>query len=84
MRCPTETKTPTSHFHIGDYLIYNNVGHNEMVELVDIHTNDNDIIKYRIKFLIGNKIILTEESLKSWNLPDIGSIPISSEYYINE
>ena len=29
-------------------------------------------------------MIVTKESLKSRNVPDIGSIPISSEDYINE
>ena len=55
-----------------------------MVELVDINNNYPDSIKYSIHFLIGNTIILTEDFLKSSNVPDIGSIPISSEDYINE
>ena len=84
LRYSTQTKTPTSPFHIGDSLRYTNVGQNEMVELVNINTNDNDITKYSIKLFKGNTIILTKDSLKSWNMPDIGSIPISSEYYINE
>ena len=55
-----------------------------MVELVNINTNDKDITKYIIKLFKGSTIILTKDSLKSWNMPDIGSIPIYSEYYINE
>ena len=55
-----------------------------MVDLVDTHTNDPDITNYSIKFLRGNVIVVTKEFLKSRNEPDIRSIPISSEYYINE
>ena len=55
-----------------------------MVDLVDINTNDPDIIKYRIKFSRRNKIIVTKEFLKSRNVPCIGSITIYSEDYINE
>ena len=55
-----------------------------MLYMVDINTNDPDINKYSIKLLIGNTIIITKELLKSSNAPDIVSIPISSEYYINE
>ena len=54
-----------------------------MVELVDINTNDTDIINYSIKFLRGSKIIVTKEFLKSRNAPDIEPIPIYSEDYIN-
>ena len=55
-----------------------------MVELVDINTNDNDSTKYSIKLLRGKTMIVTKEFLKSRNVPDIESIPISSEEYINE
>ena len=58
-----QTKTPTSLFQIGDYLIYTNEGHNEMVELVDINTNEPDSTKYRIKIFIGNKMLVTKEFL---------------------
>ena len=54
-----------------------------MVDLVDINTNDPDRSKYSIKLLRGNTIIVTKEFLKSRNVPDIISIPISSEDYIN-
>ena len=50
---------------------------------MDINKNDTDSINYRIKLLIGNTMILTKEFLKSINVPDIGSIPILSEDYIN-
>ena len=55
-----------------------------MVELVDINSNVSDSIKYSIKFLIGNTIIVTKDFLKSGNVPDIYYIPISSEDYINQ
>ena len=54
-----------------------------MVDLVDINTNDPDSIKDIIKFLGWNKIIIAKDFLKSSNVTDIGSIPISSEDYIN-
>ena len=54
------------------------------MDLVDINTNDPDSIKYSINFFIVNTMIVTKEFLKSNNVPDIGSIPISSEDYINE
>ena len=53
-----------------------------MVELVDINTNVTDSTKYIIKLLRGNKMIVTKEWLKSSNVTDIGSIPISPEDYI--
>ena len=53
------------------------------MELVGANTNDLDIIKYVTKFLRGNTMVGTKEFLKSGNEPDIGSIPISSEEYIN-
>ena len=55
-----------------------------MVDLVDVNTNDVDIIKYIIKFLILIEMVVTKEFLSSSNVPDIGSIPISSEDYICE
>ena len=55
-----------------------------MVELVDVNANDPDSIKKIIKFLTGNTIVVTKEFLKSSNIPDIGSIPIYLEDYINE
>ena len=44
----TQTKAPTSSFQIGDSLIYKNEGHNEMVDLVDVNTNDPDSMKWII------------------------------------
>ena len=38
----TQTKTPTLPFQIGEFLRYTNEVHNEMVEMVDINTNDPD------------------------------------------
>ena len=55
-----------------------------MVELVVVDTNDPDIINYITKFLRGNKVVVTKSFLKSRNVTDIGSIPISLEDYINE
>ena len=55
-----------------------------MVELVDENSNDPDIKNYMIKFLIGKKMVVTKEFLKSRNVPDVVSMPISSEDYINE
>ena len=55
-----------------------------MAELVDTNTNYSDRIKYRIKLLIGNTIIVTKYLLKQMNVPDIGSISISSKEYVNE
>ena len=51
---------------------------------MDISTKHPDITKYSINFLRGNIIIVTKEFLKSGKVPDIGSIPIYSEDYINE
>ena len=47
-----------------------------MVDLVDINKNYLDVIKYIIKFLRGNTMVVTKKFLKSRNVPDIGSIPI--------
>ena len=55
-----------------------------MVELVDVNTTNPYIIKYIIRFLRGNTIVVTNGLLKSRNISDIGSISISSEDYINE
>ena len=55
-----------------------------MVEMVDVNTNDPYSIKYIIKFLRGNKMVVNKEFLKSRNVLDIGYIPISPEEYINE
>ena len=55
-----------------------------MVDMVDINTTCPDSINDIIKLLILNKMILTKDLLKSSNVTDIGSIPISSEDYINE
>ena len=74
-----QTKTPTSPFQIGDSIRYTNEGHNEIVYLVGVITNDPDSIKYIIKLLRGNTMIVTKEFLKSGNVPDIGYIPISSK-----
>ena len=54
-----------------------------MVELVAINTNDHRRKKYTIQFLYEKKVV-TKELLKSDNMPDIASIPISSQDYINE
>ena len=51
----TQTKNPTSPFNIGDYLRYNNKGKNDIVDLADINTNDNDSTQCRIKFLRRKK-----------------------------
>ena len=55
-----------------------------MVELVVVDTNDPDIINYITKFLRGNKVVVTKQFLKSRNVTDIVSIPISLEEYTNE
>ena len=55
-----------------------------MVDLVDTNNTDIDSTKYSIKLLHRNKMIVTKEFLKPRNFPDIGSIKIFSEDYINE
>ena len=60
----TQTKNPTSPFNIGDYLRYNNKGKNDIVDLADINTNDNDSTQCRIKFLRRKKMIVTKEFIK--------------------
>ena len=52
--------------------------------VVDINNNYPDSTKYCIKFLRGNAMVVTNELLKSRNVPDIGSISISSEDYKND
>ena len=79
-----QTKNPTSPLHIDDSLRYINYGHNEMVELVGISTNNPKSTKYRIKFLPVNTKSVTKEFLKSSIVPDIASIPISEEDYTNK
>ena len=71
-------------FQIGDSLRYTNYVHNEMGDLVNIKTNNPDNNKYSIKFLRGNTVMVTKESLKSRNVTDIVYIPISPEDYVNE
>ena len=53
-----------------------------MVDLVDLNNNDLDSIKYMIRFLRVNTMLVTKEFLNSMNLPDIGSIKISSEDHL--
>ena len=53
-----------------------------MVELVD-KKNYPDSIKYSIKLLRVNIMIVTKDFFKSRNFPDTRSIPILSEDYIN-
>ena len=78
------TQTPNPTLQIGDLLIYTNEGHNEMVYLVYINTNDPKSTNYIIKLLNRNIRLVTKELLKSRNVPDIVSILIYSEYYISE
>ena len=55
-----------------------------MLEMVNVNTIDPDSIKYRIKLLIVNTMLVTNELLKSRNVSDIVSIAIHLEDYINE
>ena len=55
-----------------------------MVDMVDVNKNDPDIIKYIIKFLRGNTMVVTNKFLKWKKVPDVGSIKFSSKDYINE
>ena len=59
-RDSTQTKSPTSPFHIGDSLIYINESHNDILNLVGVNTNDPDSIKYIFKFLRGNTMVVTK------------------------
>ena len=44
-RDSTQPKNKTSPFHIGDSIRYKNDGHNDIMDLVGVNTNDTDIIK---------------------------------------
>ena len=55
-----------------------------MIDLVDINANYLAITKYRIQLLYRNTKVVIKEFLKSINAPNISSITISSEDYINE
>ena len=55
-----------------------------MKDLVDTNTNDPKSTKYSIKLLCGNTKLVTNEFLKSRDVPDIASIPIYFEDYINK
>ena len=50
-----------------------------MVNLVVVNINDQYIMNYSINFFIGDKKEVTKNFLKSRNVPDIVSIPISPE-----
>ena len=63
-RDSNQTKDQTSFFQICDSLIYTNKEQNEMADLVDVNKNDTDSIKYIIKFLRGNTMVITKESQK--------------------
>ena len=67
----TKNITPSSPFRIGDSLRYTNEVHNEMMDLLDINTNDPDNTNYSIKFLRGNTMVLTKQLIKLINVPDI-------------
>ena len=43
-----------------------------MVDLVDVNTNYPDSIKFSIRFLKVNTMMVAKEFLKSRNVPDIG------------
>ena len=81
-RDSSQTKYPTSSFHIGNSLRYKNEEYYDMMYLVDVNTNDPYSIKFIIKFLRVNTMLVTKEFLNSMNLPDIGSIKISSEDHL--
>ena len=51
---------------------------------MNVNTNYTYSIKYVIKILRVDTMVVTKEFLKSENVTDIGSIPISSKDYINE
>ena len=55
-----------------------------MVDMVDINNNNPGINKHIINFFIENTMVVIKEFLKSRYVPDIGSVPISSEDYINK
>ena len=52
------------------------------MDLLDVNTYYPNIIRYTIKLFRGNKMVVTKKFLKSSNVTDIESIPISSEDYI--
>ena len=83
-RDSAQNKAPNLPFQVDDSLRCTNQGQNEMVELVEVNTNDPYSIKYINKFLRGNKMVVSQEFLKSSNVPDVVPITISSEDYINE
>ena len=64
LRESTQAKNPTTTFQIGYYLRYTNEGHNEMVDLLDINTNDTNSTKYIIKLLCVNTEVITKDFLK--------------------
>ena len=52
--------------------------------MVYINTNDPESTKYIMKFLRRKTLVVTKEFLKSKNVPEMASIPIYSEVYINK
>ena len=52
-----------------------------MVDMGNINNNDPNSVKYSKTFLRVNTITVTKNLLNSSDVPDIASIPISSEYY---
>ena len=51
---------------------------------MDVNVNDPDSIKYIFNLFRLNTMVVTKYLLNSRNMPDIGSITISSDEYINE
>ena len=49
-----------------------------------MNTDYPDSTKYIIKLLRGNTMVVTKDFINLINVLDIGSIPISSEDYINK
>ena len=60
----TQTKAPSSPLQIGDSLRYTNEVKNEMVEILDVNKNNPDSIKYIIKLLRKNKMVVTNDLIK--------------------
>ena len=54
-----------------------------MVELLYVNTKYLDSTKYIIMFLRGDKMVVIKEVITSRIVPDIGSITIYLEAYIN-
>ena len=79
----TQSKTTTLSLQIIESIIYINEVQNDMADLVDITTNDPKSTEYIINFLRVNTKFVTKDFIKSSNVPDITSIPISLEDYIN-